>query len=164
MANAKIKFIASQAKTIHLYRNTRSKLIKCNTNIYFNKQCLAKKVTPKYANLNFTNNSPAAQITTNKAQVLRLKNEIKFLFKKNEKLNQELQATHIKEANEWGNLWTIIQSSINDSLNHEMEQKYKSLDNKMNKLARTQNQKPVTKTEFFRRVVKKHKSDSQMKK
>jgi hypothetical protein len=36
-----------------------------------------------------------------------------------------------------------------------MEQKYKSLDNKTNKLAQAQNQKPVTKTEFFPRVVNK---------
>jgi hypothetical protein len=56
----------------------------CNASIYFNKQCLAKKVTPKYANLRFTNNSPVAQLTTNKAQVLRIKNEIKFLLKKKE--------------------------------------------------------------------------------
>jgi len=33
---ANIKFIASQARTINLYKNTRSKLIKSCTNIYFN--------------------------------------------------------------------------------------------------------------------------------
>ena len=35
MVNTKFKFIASQARTINLYRNTGSKLLKCNANIYF---------------------------------------------------------------------------------------------------------------------------------
>jgi len=35
---AKIKFVASQAKTINLSKNTRSKLLKCCANIYFNEQ------------------------------------------------------------------------------------------------------------------------------
>jgi hypothetical protein len=82
MVNNKFKFIASQATTINLYRNTRSKLLKCNANIYFNKQCLAKKVIPKYARLKFTNTSPVAQVTANKAQIIRVKNEIKFIFKR----------------------------------------------------------------------------------
>ena len=55
---ANFKFVASQAKTINLYKNTRSKLLKCCANIYFNKQCLVKKVIPKYTNLKFMNNSP----------------------------------------------------------------------------------------------------------
>jgi len=46
--------------------------------------CL-KNVIPKYANLKFTNNSPVSQVITKKAQVIRIKNEIKFLFKKKEK-------------------------------------------------------------------------------
>jgi hypothetical protein len=48
-----IKFIASQAKSINLYKNTRSKLLKCCANIYFNRQCIAKKVIPKYASIRF---------------------------------------------------------------------------------------------------------------
>jgi hypothetical protein len=33
MVNTKFKFIASQARTINLYRNTRSKLLKCNASM-----------------------------------------------------------------------------------------------------------------------------------
>jgi hypothetical protein len=73
MINTKFMFIASQARTINLYRNTRSKLLKCNANTYFTKQCLAKKVIPKHANLKFTNTSPVAQVTASKAQILRVK-------------------------------------------------------------------------------------------
>jgi len=31
-----IKFIASQAKSIHHYKSLRSKILKCNANIFFN--------------------------------------------------------------------------------------------------------------------------------
>jgi hypothetical protein len=48
-----IKFIASLAKSINLYKNTRYNQLNCCANIYFNKQCLVKKVIPKYASLKF---------------------------------------------------------------------------------------------------------------
>ena len=95
---ANIKFIANQAKTINLYKNIRSKLLKYCAKIYFNKQCLVKKVIPKYGNLKFINTSPVSQVTTKKAQVIRTKDEIKFLFKKKEKLNYDLYIFYMKAA------------------------------------------------------------------
>jgi hypothetical protein len=47
-------------------------------------------VIPKYANTKFANTSPAAHVTTKKAQITRVKDEVKFLYKKKEKLNREL--------------------------------------------------------------------------
>ena len=44
---------------------------------------------PKYANTNFQNTSPVAQFTSKKAQITRIKDEIKFLYKKKENLNRE---------------------------------------------------------------------------
>jgi hypothetical protein len=96
---ANIKFIASQAKIISLYKNTRTKLLKCCANIYFNKKCLEKRVTPKYANLKFNNSSPAAKVTTRKAQNTRIKDEIKFPYKKKAKLNHSLYKTHLSPLN-----------------------------------------------------------------
>ena len=57
---AKVKFVARQATSINLYEKLRSKMLKCCANIYFNKQCLIKKVTSKYANIKFANTSPAS--------------------------------------------------------------------------------------------------------
>jgi len=53
MENAKttVKFVASQAKSMHRYKSLRYKILKCNANIYFNRQCLTKNLTPKYANI-----------------------------------------------------------------------------------------------------------------
>ena len=78
-----IKFIAGQARSITLYENTRSKFLKRSANTYFNKQCLAKKVIPSYANIKFQNTSPVAQFRSKKAQITRIKDDIKHLFKKN---------------------------------------------------------------------------------
>ena len=76
-----IKFIASQAKSINLYKNTRSKLLKYCASIYFNKQCIAKNVIPKYVSIKFISTSPISQVSAKKAQIICLKDEIKFLFK-----------------------------------------------------------------------------------
>jgi len=90
------KFIAGQASSIKQYKNTRSKVLKCCANVYFNKQCLAKKIIPYYAKLKFQNTSPAAQLTSKKAQSTRIKDKIKFLLMKKDKLNCELYEHHLK--------------------------------------------------------------------
>jgi hypothetical protein len=94
-------------------------------------------VIPKYAKIKFGNSSPAAIVTTKKAQITRIKDEIKFLFKKKGKLN-ELYKAHLMAAQEWGSVWDSILMSIHESLNREMERKYKALDTKIGKLTQTQ--------------------------
>ena len=69
----KFKFIASQARSICHYMKLEIKVRKCNAGIYFNKQCLAKKVVPNYANIKVPNTSPAALKTQNKAQITQKK-------------------------------------------------------------------------------------------
>jgi hypothetical protein len=79
-------------------------------------------VIPKYANTKFATTSPPAHITTKKPQITRIKDEVKFLFKKKQKLNYELYKTHLKALREWGGgMWGTIRSSINESLNKIME-------------------------------------------
>ena len=51
-----IKFIASQAHIINQYKNIGTKGIKCCTNVYFNGQCLTKKVIPNYADIKIPRN------------------------------------------------------------------------------------------------------------
>jgi len=54
-----------------------------------------------------------------------------------------------------GGMWFIILSSIHESLNYEMEKKYKSLDTKINKLVQTQTNNPNTNIQFYPRVINK---------
>ena len=74
-----IKIIAGQAYSINVYKNIRTKIMKCCANIYFNQQCLRRKIIPKYANLNVPNTSPAAQMTKKKIHITRMKGIVVFL-------------------------------------------------------------------------------------
>jgi hypothetical protein len=62
-----IKIIARQAYSINVYKNIRTKIMKCGANIYFNQQCLIRKIIPKYAKLNVPNTSPASKMTKKKS-------------------------------------------------------------------------------------------------
>jgi len=86
MGMTNVKLTAGKAHLANQYKNVRSKLQKCCADIYFNKQCITKKVIPKHVNIKIANTSPASQMTAKKAQLIRIKDEIKFLYKKNEKL------------------------------------------------------------------------------
>jgi hypothetical protein len=86
---------------------------------------------------------------------MRLKEQIKFLHKKKELLNLELYTCHIQATNEWGKEWYIIHEPIQDSINLEMEKKYKTMDDKINKLIQYQMNKPSNITSFYPRVVNK---------
>jgi hypothetical protein len=79
---ASFKFVASQARTIFQYKNTRIKVLKCCANIYLNKECLVKKVIPGYANIKLSNTSPATRTTQKKVHVMRIKDQLRFLYKK----------------------------------------------------------------------------------
>jgi hypothetical protein len=78
MEPVKIKLIAGQAHTMHRYNNLKAKLIKCSANIYFNKQCILRKVIPNYAKVKVSYTSPASAITQAKAQFVHLKEEVKL--------------------------------------------------------------------------------------
>ena len=78
---ASVKLIASQACTIFQYKNTRIKVLKCCTNSYFNKQCLNKRIVPSYANIKLPNTSPAPRTTQRKVHSMRIRNEIRFLYR-----------------------------------------------------------------------------------
>jgi hypothetical protein len=54
-----IKFVACQAYSINQYRIIRTKIMKCCANIYFNQQCLIRKVIPNYAKFKIPYTSPA---------------------------------------------------------------------------------------------------------
>jgi hypothetical protein len=82
------KFLASQAKSIYYYKSIRS--LKCNADIFFNKQCLAKNIIPKYANIKVPATSKAAHTTQKKVSLIRIKDEIKLLYMKKEQLNKKL--------------------------------------------------------------------------
>jgi hypothetical protein len=111
-----IIYNACQARTIYQYKNIKTKLMKCCANIYFSRQCLNRKLVPNYANIKVPSTSPASKTTSQKIHIIRIKDEIKFLYKKKQQLNKDLYHIHLKAAQEWGNLWNIVINSINDKV------------------------------------------------
>jgi DnaJ-class molecular chaperone len=51
---------ASLAYTINQFKNINGKILKRKANIFFNKQCNLKGLTPTYAKINVPNTSPAS--------------------------------------------------------------------------------------------------------
>jgi len=76
-----------------------------------------------------------------------------MLYKKKDKLYRDLYRVHLQAARDWGKMWYPIQNSIQDSLNVEMENKYKDIDDKIKKLVLTQAENPDTKIRFYPRVI-----------
>jgi hypothetical protein len=74
--------------------NCKRKLLHCNANLKFNKICLKENLIPKYAHIKIPEYNNAATKTKTQAQILRIKNEIKFLYIKKEHLNKQLYHTH----------------------------------------------------------------------
>jgi hypothetical protein len=153
MDTIRIKFTPSQASSIYHYKNLRSKILKCNANIFFNKQCLLKHITPKYANIKIPVTSKAAKVTQSKISTIRIKDEIKFLYKKKDHLNKELFQAHLKVAQEWGNTWHLIREYLHSSIHVTTDRKYNALKQKLNKLEHAQTNTPKQQHTFYPRVI-----------
>jgi flagella basal body P-ring formation protein FlgA len=130
----KIRLIASQAQTINNYKNRKMKLLLCCANIYFNKQYLTQNLIPTYAKIKVANTSTAAKLTQRKTQILRIKDEIRFLYKKKLQLNKQLYHSHLTAANVWGPAWDTIAEVTHNNINKHMDIKYQSIHKKINNL------------------------------
>jgi len=110
---------ASQS-SIHKFTDLKRRLYNCNASIYFNRQCLKKKLTPRYANIKIPNTSPATKFAQQKVTNIRIKDEIKYLHTKKQKLNTQIYNLHLTLANNWGNSWQHIYHTIEDKLQKEI--------------------------------------------
>jgi hypothetical protein len=63
----------------------------------------------------------AAKKTQTQAQILCIKNEIKFLYKKKQQLNTQLYHSHIHNVNIWQQTWDNNEQAIEQKLQQEME-------------------------------------------
>jgi len=62
MSSVKI-ISASQARSFNLHKNLSTKVMKCCANIYYNQQCLIKKIIPNYTKIKISYTSPATETT-----------------------------------------------------------------------------------------------------
>ena len=130
----KLKFIeAKQANEYFKYKNTKRKLYKTNSAIWYNKICRQRRLTPNYINIKIKGTNKRLG-TKKAATVYRLNQEIKYLHHKKQMINQQLYHLPINCANKWKNLWTILDHAIEEILTHEMEVHYKNLNKKLDNL------------------------------
>jgi hypothetical protein len=101
---------SSHTNGIYTYMNCKRKLLHCNANIKFNHTCLKKKLIPNYVRIKVPTYNNAAKKTQAQAQTLRIKNEIKFIYKKEQQLNIKLYHAHIHNAKIWQNTWYDTQN------------------------------------------------------
>ena len=147
--------MSSQARSIYQYKNLRLKLMNCNANIYFNKQCLVHKVTPTYAKIRVPYTSPASIVTQRKASTICIKDEIRFLYRKKEYLNRDLHDAHLQASKEWGSSRTLIMNSINESTRTQMDDKYQTIRQKLEHLTKQEKKDTNPEHTFFPRVTNK---------
>jgi hypothetical protein len=123
------------------------------SNIYFNKQCLKRGLTPDYARIKVPRTSPALKFTQQKIPRVRLTDELKFLHIKKQQLNQQIFKAQLFLANFWDKLWPDIQYSVESKLKNIIKEKYKRLEAKLAKLTREQVKKPNKNHTLFPRLV-----------
>ena len=148
-----LKIVNASRGSIQKFENLKRKLYRCNANIYFNKQCLKKQLTPSYANIKVPNTSPAHKYTQHKLSAIRIKDEIKYLHSKKQQLNQQIYHLHLHLTNTWHNMWPHLQHTIESRLRQEISSKYKTLDKKLMRLTQTQKTTPLEQHTFYPRVV-----------
>jgi len=138
--------------SIHKHENVKRKLYNCKTNIYFNQQCIKKRLTPGYGKIKIPITSPASKYTQSKVPNMRIKDEIKYPPIKKQ-LNQQMYHLHLSLANSWNNTWPYIQSLIEDKLLIETRIKYKNLERKLSILSQKQTVTPQATHTFHPRFI-----------
>jgi hypothetical protein len=147
------KFVNASQGIIQKFLNLNRKLYMCNANIYFNKQCIRKQLTPAYARIKVPNTSPAHKNTQKKIPAIRIKDEIKFLYSKKQQINLQVYKLHLLLANTWGNAWAQVHGKIDDKIQKEARDRYRTIDRKLEALGKTQTAKLQEKRQFYPRVV-----------
>ena len=87
---------ASQASIVFRYLNIKTKLLTTNLHVKLNKKCLVNKVVPKYDNIRIQNTSNTAVKMKERAEIMWIKEEIKYLYAKKANLIIRLYKTHLE--------------------------------------------------------------------
>ena len=127
--------------------------IRYNPSIYWNRQYLKKQLTPNYVNIKAPYTSPAHKHTQRRIPAIRIKDEIRYLHSKKQKLNQQIYYLHIALANTWKNAWPYNYNTIEEKLGKETKTKYRTLDIKLIHVTQTQTKTPHKTHTFYPRLT-----------
>jgi len=87
-----------------------------------------------YISIKINGNNWRDRNTIRAATHFRLTQEIKFLHTKKAKLNEQLYKKHLECAALWPNCWQTIMDIINENLQWEMDNHYRKLNEKLDRL------------------------------
>jgi hypothetical protein len=108
-------------------------------------------VIPSYANIKVPRTSPAQKYTQRKVPIMRIKDEIRYLHIKKQRIYQQLDEallpiTHNRD-------WQHLKNEIENRLHREISFRYKNLNKKLLHLSQSQTRTPQEKLTFYPRVV-----------
>ena len=127
---------------------------KTNAALWYNKICKEKQLQPKYISIRSRGQRQQDKKTTAHAIRFRINQEIRFLYKKKQHLNQQLYRTHLQNAQQYGGMWQHIQHVIDEQLHKQMENQYQKLNRKLDRLMNSTNKQNTQKTVTFQpRIV-----------
>ena len=106
--------ISAQQAKLNNYKNTKLKLLKTNAAIWFNKLCKIRQLKPNYISIKIKGKKPQDKKTINNAIRYRISQEIKFLYRKKQHLNQRLYYLHLEAAHQYGGMWQHTQECVDE--------------------------------------------------
>jgi hypothetical protein len=116
-----------------------------------------EKLTPAYINIRIKGTNQQCQRSLRIAKHYRINQEIKLLYTKKIKLNEQLYKLHHECANKWPSTWPIISQNTDQMLTHEMETHCNSLNQKLDKLQNEQHRNKTNnnhqRNHFYPRTV-----------
>ena len=130
-----MKFVSAlQAKPLNIFKNTRLKLLKTNAAIWYNKMCKARHLQPGYISIHSAGKTSRDNRTIQQAVAFRINQEIKYLYQKKQRLNQQLYRAQLTGAATYKGMWQHALIGIEEEQSRIMELKYKNLQEKMDRL------------------------------
>jgi hypothetical protein len=81
--------------------------------------------------------------------IIRIKDEIEYLYSKKQHLNSQVYHLHLLLAN----IWPQVESKIEDKLKKEMNTKYKTMNNKLQTLTEAQTTTTTTTTPQLQMLI-----------
>ena len=122
---------AKQAKLYNNFKNTKCKLLRTNAAIWFNKMYKIKQVKTGYIHIKINGRRQQDKKTTNQAIRYRINQEIKFLYRKKQHINQKLYNIHLECARQYNSMWQYVQQNIDTKLTADMDLLYKKYNRKL---------------------------------
>ena len=105
-----LKFVvARQAKDVCQYKSIKEKLHRTNAAIWHNKLCRQLQLTPNYIAIKVNGHNRQSRNTLKTAIKYRINQELKYLYIKKQKLNEQLYHLHLICAQNWQESWLYIE-------------------------------------------------------